>query len=154
MTVRWMLAAFHLLALGVGLGSVWARARALRAPLDSPGAFNRVFYADSLWGIAALIWIATGVARAFGGFEKGTTYYIQNGFFLVKMALLLVILCLEVWPMVTLIRWRLALRRGERVRTDRASSMAWISMIEAVLVILMVFAATAMARGLGTGAVG
>jgi putative membrane protein len=154
MTVRWMLAAFHLLALGVGLGSVWARARALRAPLDSPGAFNRVFYADSLWGLAALVWIATGVARAFGGFEKGTSYYMQNGFFLTKMALLLVILCLEVWPMVTLIRWRLALRRGERVRTDRASSMAWISRIEAVLVILMVFAATAMARGLGAGAVG
>jgi putative membrane protein len=145
MTVRWMLAAFHLLALGVGLGSVWARARALRAPLDSPGAFNRVFYADSLWGIAALIWITTGVARAFGGFD---------GFFLTKMALLIVILCLEVWPMVTLIRWRMALRRGERVRTDRASSMAWISRIEAVLVILMVFAATAMARGLGAGAVG
>jgi putative membrane protein len=56
--------------------------------------------------------------------------------------------------MVTLIRWRLVLRRGERVRTDRASSMAWISMIEAVLVILMVFAAAAMARGLGAGAVG
>jgi hypothetical protein len=40
MTARSMLAAFHLLALGIGLGAVWARA--LRAPLDSPGAFNRV----------------------------------------------------------------------------------------------------------------
>jgi putative membrane protein len=154
MTARWMLAAFHLLALGIGLGAVWARARALRAPLDSPGAFNRVFYADSVWGIAALIWITTGVARAFGGYEKGSAYYTRNSFFLVKMALLLVILCLEVWPMVTLIRWRLLLRRGERVRTDRALSMAWISTAEAVLVILMVFAATAMARGLGAGAVG
>jgi putative membrane protein len=154
MTVRWMLAAFHLLALGVGLGSVWARARALRAPLDSPGAFNRVFYADTLWGVAAIIWITTGVARAFGGFEKGTSYYMRNGFFLAKMAMLIAILCLEVWPMVTLIRWRLVLRRGERVRTDRASSMAWISVVEAVLVILMVFAATAMARGWGAGAVG
>ncbi len=154
MTARWMLAAFHLLALGIGLGAVWARARALRAPLDSQGAFKRVFYADSLWGIAALIWITTGVTRAFGGFEKGTSYYMRNGFFLAKMALLITILCLEVWPMVTLIRWRLLVRRGERVRTDRASSMAWISIVEAVLVILMVFAATAMARGLGAGAVG
>jgi putative membrane protein len=154
MTIRWILSAFHLLALGIGLGSVWARARALRAPLDSPGAFKRVFYADSLWGVAAIIWITTGVARAFGGFEKGSSYYMRNGFFLAKMAMLITILCLEVWPMVTLIRWRLAVRRGERVRTDRASSMAWISMVEAVLVILMVFAATAMARGLGAGAVG
>ena len=30
MTIRWLLAAFHLLALGIGLESVWARGRALR----------------------------------------------------------------------------------------------------------------------------
>ena len=29
MTLRWLLAAVHLLALGIGLGAVWARARSL-----------------------------------------------------------------------------------------------------------------------------
>ena len=37
MTIRWLLAAVHLLALGVGLGAVWARGRALQAQLDVPG---------------------------------------------------------------------------------------------------------------------
>ena len=35
MTVRWLLAAVHLLALGVGLGAVWARGRALAGELDT-----------------------------------------------------------------------------------------------------------------------
>src|SRR5207247_5390021 len=59
MTIRWLLAAVHLLALGVGLGAVWARGRALQAPLDVP-ALRRVFSADTWWGIAAVLWIGTG----------------------------------------------------------------------------------------------
>ena len=153
MIIHWIFAALHLLALGIGLGAIWARRQALRARLDGLQAFRRVFYADNLWGFAALLWIATGVTRAFGGLEKGTEYYVHNGFFAAKMALLLAILVLEIWPMSTLIRWRIKLRRGQRVQTGSAARMAQISTVEAFLVILMVFAATAMARGLGAAAI-
>src|SRR5438034_3124947 len=108
MTIRWLLAAVHLLALGVGLGAVWARGRALQAPLDVP-ALRRVFYADTWWGIAAVLWIGTGLLRAFGGYEKGAFYYLHNHFFWAKMGLL----------------------------------AARISFVQAVLVVLMVLAATA-----------
>src|SRR2546430_3335139 len=107
MTIRWLLAAVHLLALGVGLGAVWARGRALQAPLDVP-ALRRVFYADTWWGIAALLWIGTGLVRAFGGYEKGAFYYLHNHFFWAKMGLLAAILLLELGPMIALIRWRVA----------------------------------------------
>jgi len=117
MTIRWLLAAVHLLALGVGLGAVWARGRALQAPLDVP-ALRRVFYADTWWGIAAVLWIGTGLLRAFGGYEKGAFYYLHNQFFWAKMGLL----------------------------------AARISFVQAVLVVLMVLAATAMARGYGVPA--
>jgi putative membrane protein len=103
MTVRWLLAALHLLALGVGLGAVWARGRALRGELDAPG-LRRAFYADTWWGVAALVWISTGLARAFGGFEKGSFYYLHNQVFWGKIGLLVVILILELRPMTTLIR--------------------------------------------------
>jgi putative membrane protein len=146
---RWLLATLHLIALGIGLGALWARARALRARLDTPGALRRVFYADTWWGVAGFLWIATGLIRAFGGFEKGTAYYVHNDFFLTKMALLVVILALEVWPMMTLIRWRTQIKRSEHVRTGAAVGMSRISILQAILVICMVFAATAMARGLG-----
>src|SRR3989449_11375442 len=59
MTTRWLLAALHLLALGVGLGAVWARGRALRDARDASG-LRRAFYADTWWGVAALLWIGTG----------------------------------------------------------------------------------------------
>jgi len=53
MTIRWRLASLHLPALGVGLGAVWARGRALRGTLDPPG-LSRLVAADAAWGIAAL----------------------------------------------------------------------------------------------------
>jgi len=146
--MRWLLATVHLLALGVGLGSVWARGRALAGDLD-PRGLRRVFYADSWWGIAALLWIGTGLVRAFGGLEKGTAYYLQNHLFWGKMALLGLVLLLELRPMVLLIRWRVRLARGEQPDTRAAPAVARISFIQAVLVVLMVLAAAGMARGYG-----
>jgi putative membrane protein len=149
MVLQWMLAALHLLALGIGLAAVWARGRTLSRQLDQAG-LQHLFLADTLWGVAALLWISTGLTRAFGGVEKGTAYYLANDAFLIKMALLGLILVLEVWPMVTLIRWRVLARRGEAINTAAAPALARISWVQTGLVILMVFAATAMARGYGT----
>lgn len=143
------LAFLHLLGLGVGLGAVWARARALRGSLDADG-LRRVFYADTAWGLAALLWIGTGLARFLGPFDKGTAYYLGNHLFLTKMGLLALILVLEIGPMVTLIRWRRRLTRGGPIDTGAASRMAAVSVIEAVLVVLMVACAVGMARGVGT----
>lgn len=148
MTLRWLLASFHLLALGIGLGAVWIRGRALKAPLDL-GGLPRVFLADSVWGIAALLWISTGLWRFLGGVEKGTQYYLHNHIFLTKMALLILVLLLEVRPMLTLIQWRQRVARGQPLDTRKAPLLARISFVQAVLVVLMVFAATAMARGIG-----
>ena len=149
MSIRWLLAALHLLGLGIGLGAVWARSRALRAPLDD-GGIRRVLQADTWWGIAALVWISTGLLRAFAGFEKGTTYYIHNHLFLMKMGLLVGILILEVGPIVTFGAWRRQLRRGSTPDTSKAGRFAGTSVWQVVLVLLMVIAATGMARGYGS----
>ena len=148
--IRWIVAALHLLGLGLGLGAIWSRSRALKN-LSDPGSVQRALYADTLWGIAALVWIATGLARAFSGLEKGSAYYLSNDAFWIKMILLALVLLLEIWPMATLIRWRIQLARGEALQTAHASRFAAISIVQAALVIAMVFAATAMARGLGAG---
>jgi putative membrane protein len=148
MMLRWLLAAFHLLALGIGLGAVWVRGRALRSPLDSAG-FQRVFQTDAVWGVAAALWIGTGLWRLLGGLEKPTAYYMDNGAFMTKMALLLLILGLEIRPMLTLITWRRRVSAGSKPDTHAADGLATISFIQAGLVVLMVFAATAMARGIG-----
>src|SRR2546428_11023559 len=98
MTIRWLLAAVHLLALGVGLGAVWARGRALQAPLDVP-ALRRVFYADTCGGIAALLWIGTGLLRAFGGYEEGAFSFLPNHLFAAELGLLAAHFLLEAGPM-------------------------------------------------------
>ena len=148
MYLRWIFATLHLLGLGLGLGAIWARGRGLRGTLDADG-LRRVFFADTLWAAAAGLWIITGLVRAFGGLEKGTGYYLASNVFWLKMALLGLVLLLEIWPMVTLIRWRIRLARGEAIDTRSAGGFALVSIAQAVLVTAMVFAATALARGLG-----
>jgi putative membrane protein len=145
--VRWLVAALHLLGLGIGLGAVWARGRALRR-VDAPGALQRAFYADTAWGLAALVWISTGLWRLLGGLEKGMGYYFSSNAFWTKMSLLGVVLLLELWPMATLVRWRVQQAKGMQPDTGRAGTFAAISFVQALLIVGMVLAATAMARGL------
>jgi putative membrane protein len=150
MFIQWLFAALHLLALGIGLGAIWWRARSLKGNLNDSG-LRRVLYADNLWGIAALLWISTGLIRAFAGLEKGTAYYLASNFFWIKMGLLAIVLLLEIRPMLTFIQWRIRLAKGEAVTPDtrRTNQFAVTSIIQSLLIVVMVFVATGMARGIG-----
>jgi putative membrane protein len=149
--LRIALAWLHLLALGVGFGAVLDRAAALRE--NGPASLGRAFRDDTAWGIAAIVWIGTGLWRLLAATEKSTSYYLHDRFFIAKMALLVLILALEIWPMVTLIRWRIALAQQRlpemAARAATARRVATISTVQAVLVVAMVLLATAMARGYG-----
>jgi putative membrane protein len=147
MTLRWLIASLHLLALGIGLAAVLDRAWSLRGPLDSAG-LRRVFRADAVWGVAAVLWIVTGLLRAFAGLEKGSAYYLGNPLFWVKMSLFVMVALIEILPMKGLASWRTRLRKGEPVNTSRAIIFSNISVFQAVVVGLMVFVAAALARGL------
>jgi putative membrane protein len=109
-----------------------------------------VFVADNWWGIAALLWLVTGLWRALAGTEKTPAYYVHNVVFWMKMGLFVAVLLLELRPMVTLIRWRAVIRRGATPSDNStAASLAKISYAEAALVVLIVIAAVSMARGYG-----
>lgn len=140
------MSALHVLALAIGLPSVFLRGRALKGRLDADG-FRRLFAADNFWGAAALLWLGTGLLRAFGGLEKGASFYLHSRLFWLKMVLFAAILVLEAWPMATFIRWRMARSRGQVPDTSRARDLYVLNHAEMVLVILMVFVASFMARG-------
>jgi len=143
-----LLSALHLLALAIGLPAVVLRALALgHAP--EPSAVRRALNADSLWGIAALLWLATGPARVFGPFEKGAAFYLSSPLFFVKVWLFVAIFAIELAPMATFIRWRMALGGGQAPDTSAARLFATLSWIEAALVVTIVFVAAFMARGIG-----
>ncbi|KVL26539.1 DUF2214 family protein [Burkholderia sp. MSMB1835] len=151
MIVHWLLAAIHLSAFGVAFAAIAGRNRALRRLVASAQAADLpgVFKADAVWGLSALVLIATGLARAFGGFEKGTAYYLHEPLFHLKMTALVLILLLEIAPMLGLIRWRVAARRQQMPDIGRARAYVRIGHWQAVLVIVIVFAASGMARGIG-----
>ena len=147
---RLALAWLHLLALGVGLGGVWGRARALHDSLRDPvdeRAIRRALVADAWWGVAAVVWLATGLWRLLAGTEKSTTYYLTNPAFNAKMLMFVAVIALEAWPMLTLVRWR---RRTREPHARDAGRIEVISYVECALVVAMVFAAVSMARGFGS----
>jgi putative membrane protein len=159
--LRLVLAWLHLVALGVGLWAVLARGEALRqatGELPGTGALRRAFKADTHWGVAALLWLVTGLWRYLGSIEKSTAYYNSNPIFLTKMTLFVVIIALEIRPMITLIRWRGEVARAGRGKIEggtiaidpaAAQKIATISYLQGAIVAVMVLTAVAMARGYG-----
>jgi putative membrane protein len=149
MNLSYVVAAIHILTLGIGFYAIWTRANALKKLNDISG-LNEVFKADNFWGLAALLWIVTGSWRAFGGLEKGTDYYLHSSTFIAKMILFLIVFIIEIKPMVTLIRWRIKKRKNEAIDFSSARRLAFLSHIELGLITIIVFLAVAMARGIGS----
>ena len=148
MNLSYFLATLHILTFGIGFYAIWTRANALKKLSDVSG-LNEVFKADSFWGLAALLWIITGLWRAFGGLEKGGDYYLHSKTFIAKMALFLLIFIIEIKSMVTLIKWRIKKRKNETIDFSSAPVLARLSHIELGLITIIVFLAVAMARGIG-----
>jgi putative membrane protein len=150
--MRILLAGLHLLALSLGMMAVVLRGSAMR---ESPTVqtLRRAFRMDTIWGIAAALWVITGLWRVFGHTEKPTAYYLDNHWFLVKMGLFVLIVLLEIGPMLSFLRWRKALRGGAApeafVRPGDGKRIAIIGHVQATLLLVMIFAAVAMARGYG-----
>jgi len=134
-----------MLTLALGLGGIVARGRALASPLDDAG-WRRVLAADNAWGIAAALWIVSGLGRVFFG-GKETGFYWRNGFFWTKLALFGLVFALELAPMMTFIRVRAARRSGTPLPDFSVARYRRINTAEAVLVIAIVFVAAFMARG-------
>jgi putative membrane protein len=145
--IRWLLAFVHLLALPIGAAALLTRASMLRR-LPQGADPRRAFVADNWWSLAAVLWIGTGLTRYMGSSEKGADYYEQNAFFLIKMVLLVLILALELPSVITLVKWRIRLRKGAPLDLSRGPGLARLNYAQVFLALLMVACASAMARGI------
>ncbi len=138
----------HVFGITVALSTVLWRGVALRHVADGrPEALASALRADNIWGFSALLMWGSGLWRAFGGLEKGITFYEHNGLFFIKLGVLAVMMLLESVPMLSLIRWRL--RRADAVDfdVDIARRLSAVSLAEASLIVLVIFVAPFMARG-------
>ncbi len=147
MDLKIILAYVHLLGLAIGFYSISTRANALKELKHTSG-LAAVFKADNLWGLAAFLWLLTGIWRAFGGVEKGTDYYLNSTAFLFKMGLFLLIFVLEIQPMITFIQWRIKVKKKQTIDFSKARRFATTSHVQLGLLSIIVLFAVAMARGI------
>jgi putative membrane protein len=147
MTINHVIAALHLITLGIGYGFAWMRGKQISL-VQSKEDLSSVFFADNMYGLAALLWLATGLWRAFGGLEKGTDYYLESTAFWIKMGLFGVLFILEIYPMITLMQWRIKRKKGKDFSLSPTRTLSLLTYAEVVLLTAMVFVAVMMARGM------
>lgn len=140
--------ALHLLGLSLGFSATIARDRAMRAPFDDAQR-DRLLVADNWAGIAALLWVGTGLWRWLGGLDRPTEWYTHHPAFHLKLALFVCAWACEMWPMVTFIGWRIRLAKGLPIETRHVPKLRILNRIELGIIVCMVFVAAAMARGVG-----
>ena len=121
----------------------------VRLPLNFKRA-RSLFRVDLAFGIAAGLVLITGAARAMR-YGKGLDYYLNNSFFHAKIGLFVAVALLSIFPTVTFLRWRPALKAGQ-VPLITPTAARWVKgviRIELLALLLLPLLATLMARGFG-----
>ena len=75
--------------------------------------------------------------------------YMDNPMFHAKLGLLVLAGVLELWPMVTLIRWRIQQARGQEPSTERMGAFRILNRVQTFLLVALVCCASLIARGIG-----
>ena len=144
---RLVIASLHLVALGMGLGGLWSRARALRDSRrrsGEPRALRRAYAGAAWWSVAVLVWLITGVWWLVTGAANVSSIYAVDAGFFVKLALFAVVVGLEVWPVTTFVRWRFSYAEPKPREVRRIET---ISYLQCALVVAIVVAAASRTRG-------
>ncbi len=116
----------------------------------SVGEARRIQRVDLAYGISAGLLIVIGLLRVYF-FEKGSNYYFHNHLFWMKMALFAIVGLLSIFPTVRFLKWNSALKANlapqiQDAEFKRVHLFLWL---ELAGIVLILFAAPMMARGLG-----
>jgi putative membrane protein len=111
---------------------------------------RRLQVADAVLGVSALVVLAVGFLRVFY-FEKGSAYYFHNGAFIAKISLFVLVALLSIYPTVTFLSWRPAMKEGRLPAVDLGKVRRVRAIIhwELAGALLIILCAALMARGIG-----
>ena len=114
----------------------------------TPTSARSVLRMDVAYGIAALVLLVVGTLRVFYT-EKGAAYYFASGSFLTKLTLFIVVGLLSIYPTMTFLSWRKALRAGRVPEFDAGTrrKVRMLIHIELTLLFVIMLMAVMMARG-------
>ena len=113
---------------------------------------RRIQRVDLAYGISAGLVVLVGLLRVFF-FEKGANFYTHNPMFWIKMSLFVIIGLLSIYPTIRFIKWNSFLSAGQapEIPDDEFKRIRLLLSLELVGLALILFAAPAMARGIGLG---
>ena len=111
---------------------------------------RRMQRVDLAYGVSAGLLLVVGLLRVFF-FEKGPNFYLHNPFFWVKMTAFVLVALLSIDPTIRYIRWSRTLQQNQvpeisESEYKRTRMLLWL---EVIGVIVILFAAPMMARGIG-----
>lgn len=139
----------HFLAIFLLIALLALEHQLFRLPLTLNRA-RSLFRIDLLFGVAAGLVLLTGAARALR-YGKGMDYYLHNNLFHAKIGLFVVAALLSIYPTITFLSWRGALKAGE-LPSVSAQTSRWVTLIiriELLVLLSIPLLAALMARGFG-----
>jgi putative membrane protein len=123
---------------------------ALFKPPLSASQARRLQRTDLIFGVAAGAVLIIGALRV-AYFEKPSAYYLHDVFFLTKLAAFLAAGLISIYPTITFLSWKAALKAGRvpEVSASRTRRVRMCLMLELTLIIVILACAALMARGFG-----
>ena len=111
---------------------------------------RRLQRTDNLFGISAGVLLAVGLLRVVY-FEKGAGYYFADAFFLAKLSAFLVAAAISIYPTVLFLSWGKALKQGvvPEMSATQVRRTRLCLMLEMTAIVVILFCAPFMARGIG-----
>jgi putative membrane protein len=149
MTLEAILAYLHFLAILTMVVFIASEAALCRVEWMNPAVVERLARVDMVYGIAAMLVLATGLARTWWG-VKGAGWYWTNPLLHIKLTLFVAVGILSIFPTLRYLRWRKALRANGSLPSEaEVRGTRKLVMIQAHLLALIPLAAVFLARGFG-----
>jgi putative membrane protein len=149
MTLEALLAYLHFLAILTMVVFISSEAALCRLDWINAAVVERLARVDLIYGISALAVLASGVARTWWGM-KGTAWYWTNPLLHLKLGLFIIVGVISIFPTLTYMRWRKALRSGGTLPVDtEVRKTRKLVMIQAHIIALIPLVAVFFARGFG-----
>ena len=149
MTLEAILAYLHLLAILTMVVFVASEAALCRVQWLNAAVVERLARVDRVYGFAALAVLATGLARTLLG-VKGTAWYWSNPLLHMKLTLFVVVGVISIFPTLTFLRWRKAVRADGSLPNEAQIARARrLVMVQAHIIAVIPLLAVFLARGYG-----
>lgn len=103
---------------------------------------------DLLYGISAIVVLATGLLRWFV-YGKGYDFYMSTPLFHIKLTLFIILGILSIFPSVKISKWRKQIKRGEepQITEKGVKKLLMYIRIELLIIVIIPLLAVMIARG-------